>query len=183
MTTQSKPIAHVTDFVTARRLPDIGAEQNRQTLERHLVENKGYRKADIEVDVPIAVTVKGERYASKVDLVVSVEGRRLMAIKCAAGSLDSREREIVAAARLLEDSPLPWAAVSDGRTAIVWATRTGRKLGQGLGMIAPRDVLARSAPEPDPPPLTARQHQKESLIFRSYDSMNINIARRPSEAQ
>ena len=177
MNTPTEPESQVIDYITGRRLTDIGAEQNRQLVERFLVEKKGYRKEDIEVDAPIAVNVNGERYVSTVDLVVSIDGRRLIAIKSAAGSLDSREREIIAAARLIDDHPLPWAAVSDGHTAIVWDIQTGRKIGESLDALASRAELINMAREITCPALTAERIKKESLIFRSYDSMNVNVSR------
>ena len=113
----SKPYTMITDFVTGREVPNVGAEENRQAVEKLLVEEKGYLKEAIKVDVDIAITVAGEPYRSQIDLVVSADGGQMpfMVIKCAAGSLGSREREIVAAARLLEEYQIPRAVVSDGR--------------------------------------------------------------------
>ena len=86
----------ITDFVTGKEIPNVGAEENRQMVERFLVNEKGFSKEDIEVDVDIEMTVAGELYRSQIDLVVSVDGgvTRFMAVKCAAASLGSREREI-----------------------------------------------------------------------------------------
>ena len=98
-----KPYETIIDFITGKDVPNIGAEEHRQAVERFLVEQKGFLKEDIEVDADIEMRVGGEPYRSQVDLVVSADGgkTRFMAIRCAAGSLGSREREIVAAARLL----------------------------------------------------------------------------------
>ncbi|MGD9243137.1 MAG: type I restriction enzyme HsdR N-terminal domain-containing protein, partial [Desulfobacterales bacterium] len=84
-----KPYRMIEDFVTGRDVPEIGAESNRQAVERLLVIEKGYAKEDIEVDAQIEFDVGKERYASQVDLVVSLDGgtMRVMAIKCVAGSL------------------------------------------------------------------------------------------------
>ena len=123
----------ITDFVTGKEIPNVGAEENRQVVERFLVNEKGFSKEDIEVDVDIEMTVAGELYRSQIDLVVSVDGGAtlFMAIKCAAASLGSREREILAVSRLLSEHQLPLSVVSDGKTAIVLDTVTGRKLGGG----------------------------------------------------
>ena len=79
--------------------------------------------------------IEGETYTSTVDLVVSVHGKRYMAIKCAPGSLASREREILSAARLLDDHQIPLAVASDGSTSLVWDTISGNSLGQGLDAV------------------------------------------------
>ena len=99
----SKPYTMLTDYVTGREVPNVGAEQNRQAVEKFLVEQKGYQKQDIEVDTDFSLTIADEPYHSQMDLVVSVDsGSRFMVIKCVAGSLGSREREVIAAARLPE---------------------------------------------------------------------------------
>ena len=112
MTPPLKPYTTLIDFITGRQIPNIGAEENRQVVERFLVEQKGYAREDIEVDAAITLCIHGEVYRSLLDLVVTVDSRRVIAIKCAAGSLGSREREILAAARVLGPYQIPLSAVS-----------------------------------------------------------------------
>ena len=167
MTKTLKPYDLITDFITGKKIPNVGAEDNRQMVERFLVAEKGYSKADIAVDVDIEITVAGETYLSQIDLVVSVDGgiTPFMAIKCAAASLGSREREILAAARLLDENPLPFSVVSDGKTAIVLDTIPSREAAREKLKTIKRMSLAKEKLE------------REKLIFRSYDRMNVNVAR------
>ena len=58
----SKPYTMIADFVTGREVPNVGAEENRQAVEKLLVAEKGYLKEDIKVDVDIAITVAGQPY-------------------------------------------------------------------------------------------------------------------------
>ena len=173
----------ITDFVTGEKIPDVGAEANRQTVERVLVAEKGYTKKDIEVDAPLEVTIGDEFYRSSVDLVVSVNGKRYMAIKCAPGSLGSREREIVSAARLLGEYQIPVSVVSDGKTAMVLDTVSGEKIGEGLDAIPSKKALQKSAKSLKLQPLAEKRMEREKLIFRSYDSMNVNVGRNISPNQ
>ena len=175
-----KPYTVITDFITGEEIPNVGAEENRQTVAHFLVEEKGYLKAEIERDVGIEMTVAGEIYTSQIDLIVSVNdgAHRLMAIKCAAGSLGSREREILAAARLFDENyQIPLSVVSDGKTAIVLDTISGKKLGEGMEAIPSkaqaREKLMTVAPQPFP----KERREREKLIFRTYDSMNVNVQR------
>jgi len=174
-----KPYSMITDFVTGKKIPAVGAEDNRQMVERFLVAEKGYSKADIAVDVDIEITVAGETYRSQIDLVVSVDGgiTRFMAIKCAAASLGSREREILAASRLLGENQLPFSVVSDGKTAIVLDTVSGRKLGAGLNAIPSKADVREKMKTLQPQPFPKEKLEREKLIFRSYDSMNVNVSR------
>lgn len=169
----------VIDFITGEEVPDIGAEANRQAFERFLVELKGYSKEDIEVDVPLNLVVAGEPYNSRVDLVVSAGGRRMMAVKCAAGSLGSREREILAAARLLESFQLPLSVVTDGRNAVVLDTVSGETAGEGVDALPSKEALSRLFSETVFAPFPEKKIEREKLIFRSYDMENVNIQRDP----
>ena len=36
-----KPYTMITDFITGREIPNIGAEENRQAVARYLVDEKG----------------------------------------------------------------------------------------------------------------------------------------------
>jgi len=175
-----KPFDTLIDFITGREVPDIGSEANRQAFERILVLQKGFLKEDIEVDVPLNLVVAGEPYNSRLDLAVSIGGRRMMAIKCAAGSLGSREREILAAARLLESFQIPVSVVTDGRESVVLDTVSGEKIGDGVEAVPTKEVLSRLLSETVFTPLPDERLEREKLIFRSYDMENVNIQRNPS---
>lgn len=162
------------DYVTGRRVPDIGAEANRQRIEQLLVETKGYDKQQIEVNAPIYLMMDDGEYRSFVDLVVRVKGVRYMVIKCAPGSLASREREVIAAARLLDDYQIPLAIASDGDTAVVWDTVSGKTIGEGLEAI-PASSEAEAQLNPRRLlPLAESRRTRQQLIFRSYDVMNVH---------
>ena len=170
----------IVDYITGEPVPNMGAEANRQKVERYLIEVKGYRREDVMVDAPIAVEIDGEVYRSAVDIVVQIGDRPLIAVKCAAGSLGSRQREIVSAARLYGTSPLPLAVVSDGSSATLLDAATGKKRGEGLAAIPNRSeavILAQADPLP---PIAPDRLAREKLVFRSYDSMNVNVRGRDS---
>jgi hypothetical protein len=168
----------IVDFISGQSVPHVGPEINRQKVERYLVEEKGYLREEICVDAPIEVEIDGEVYRSTVDLVVQIEGRPLMAIKCAAGSLGSREREIVSAARLFSRSPLPLAIVSDGTDATILDTMTGKKKAVGMAAIPPRDQACKLAQAEPLPAIPSERLPGLKLVFRSYDSMNVNVRNR-----
>lgn len=164
----------IVDYISGRPKPNVGAEGNRQLVERMLVEEKGYSRQDIDVDREIRLEMEEGVYTSTVDLVVKVKGYPYMAIKCAPGSLGSRQWEIISAARLLESRQIPLAVASNGKDAIVWDTVSGRQTGQGLDAI-PSCVEAQKAFDPTAmQPLSRERRRQGSLVFRSYDSMNVN---------
>ncbi len=164
----------IVDYVTGREIPDVGSEGNRQQVERMLVEGKGYAKDEIEVDAPIEVAVRGEVYRSKIDLLVRVSGTPFLVIKCAAASLGSWEREILAAARLWGSVQVPLSMVSDGTAVIVLDTVSGRKIGEGWDAVPSRARAEDQVKTLEPVPFPEDRLDRERLIFRSYDSMNVN---------
>jgi hypothetical protein len=164
----------VVDYITGAKIPDIGAEANRQMVERFLVEEKGFSKQDIKVNWPIELDIEENTYHSRVDLMVCIGTNLLMAIKCAAGSLGSREREILAAARVTSEYQIPFAVVSDGKTAVVLDTLTGEKLGEGMQQIPSRQKLVVYSKNTRFLQFPKERIRREKLIFRSYDSMNVN---------
>ena len=104
----------------------------RHMTERMLLGEKGYAPSDIETKVSFNVTLGKETVTSFVDFLVSSGSRHAMVIKCAAGSLSSRERHVVAAARVLESLPVPIAVVIDPMSAVVLDTATEKVIGEGF---------------------------------------------------
>jgi len=100
-----------------------------------------------------------------------------MAIRCAAGSLGSREREIVAAARLLDDYQIPLSVVSDGKTAIVLDTVSGKKTGEGLDSIPAKKKAIEKLEFLELLSFPKDRLEREKLIFRTYDNENVNVQR------
>lgn len=164
------------DFVTGKPVANIGAEANRQAVERYLVDEKGYLKSDIAVDLKIEFPVAGDVYQSRIDLVVSVDGRQVMVIKCAAGSLDSRQKEVVSAARVLGEYRIPFSVASDGQTAIIYDAVAGKKIGEGLQQIPAPDAARERLRQFTPVEVSADRLERDRLVFRSYDSMNVNVS-------
>jgi hypothetical protein len=177
MLEKPKPYDMLTDFVTGNEIPNIGAEENRQRVERFLVEIKGYSKDDIEVDADLRLTIGDEEVRSNVDLVVRVQGKRFMVLKCVPGSLVSRQRETLAAARLLDLYQIPFSVVTDGKDAELLDTVTGKVLNQGMEAIPSKEEAIRQTKEMRLRPFPQERLEREKIIFRSYDEMNINVQR------
>ncbi|MBF0452610.1 MAG: type I restriction enzyme HsdR N-terminal domain-containing protein [Candidatus Magnetomorum sp.] len=172
-----KPYDMLVDYITGNEIPNVGAEENRQAVERYLVDQKNYDRSTIELNKPIDLQIGIDRYQSQIDMLVQINGQSVMVIKCAAGSLGSREREAIAAARLLETNQIPLSVVSDGQTALIRDVITGKKFGEGLDAIPSMDEAIRLLEHYTPEPLPENRMEREKLVFRTYDSMNINVQR------
>jgi len=175
MTDVQKPYEMIEDYITGKAVPNIGAEENRQIVERWLVDQLGYPKDAITVDRSMEFKIEGESHRSLIDLVVNAGNKPLMAIRCAAGSLDSWARGILAAARIAEAPPIPLAVVCNGRDALIYATASGKKIAEGCDALPSYEqaggVLSRHRTDL----LDEDRILRERLICRTYDADLVNI--------
>ena len=160
-----------TDFVTGEMITDTDDERYRQQLARLLVEEKGFRKQDLEVRLKIDTLFAGQFVVSKIDLIARLDGRRLMVLRYAPGSLVTRERPALAAARVLDrEQVIPLTVVTNGRDAEILDTATGKVTATGLAAIPNRGQLDELAARKDIlPGLDEGRREKELRILNAFD--------------
>ena len=125
-----------TDYITGETIVDTDDERCRQELARFLVEEKGYAKSDLEPRLRIETLYNRQFVASTIDITVREAGKRFMILRYAPGSIVTRERSAIAAARVLETAyRIPLAVVTNCRDAEVLDTATGKVIRQGLDKI------------------------------------------------
>jgi hypothetical protein len=143
----------------------------RHIAERLLLEEKGYATSDIRKNVVFAVTLGAETAKSSVDFVVSLDNRNAMVIKCASGSLDSRERHVIAAARVLDVLPVPVAVVMDPMSAVVLDTATGKVTGEGFDAIPTKEQLGVLLSGREPKPIAPEKLEREKRVLLAFDAI------------
>lgn len=161
----------LTDFVTGQELPDTDEERIRQKIERLLVEEKGYSKEDIEVNKEFEIVIGDEINKSNIELVVSVGGKRFMVVRCARGSLVTRERETLSCARLLDCYQIPFAVVTNGEEAEVLDTISGKVIAHGLQAIPSKAQSLQNLEGMEFKKLPEKRIEKEKRIFLAFDTM------------
>ncbi|MGX9727247.1 MAG: type I restriction enzyme HsdR N-terminal domain-containing protein [Candidatus Electronema sp. VV] len=115
------------DYLTDEELPDTDDERFRQQLARLLVEEKGFAKADLEPRLVIETLFNSIFVRSVIDLTVSLNGQRRLILRYGPGSLVTREKPALAAARLLDPACcIPLAIVTNGLDAELLETATVR---------------------------------------------------------
>ncbi len=105
------------------------------------------------------------------DFLISIAGKKAMVIKCAAGSLSSRERQALAAARLIASTPVPVAVVADPINAEVLDVATGKIVGEGFGAIPVREQIVQMLSEHSSTPLSPERLEKEKRILLAFDAI------------
>ena len=139
MSTHHLILGETIDYITGRTILDTDDERARQKVARFLVEEKGYSKEDIEVRREIPLNVDGNRATSRVDFVIRLNGQAFAIIIFGPGSLVSRERSTLAAARLIESYEVPVAVVTNGKDAEVMETKSGSLIAEGLEAIPSKE--------------------------------------------
>ena len=160
-----------TDYLSGETIVDTDDERCRQELARLLVEKKGYAKSELEPRLCIETLYNGQFVASTIDITVRVAGRRIMILRFAPGSLVTRERSAIAAARVLEPGyQIPLAVVTNCRDAEVLDTYTGKVIGQGMDAIPGRkdagDMIKALRFEPF---ADKKKIDREKRILNAYD--------------
>lgn len=131
------------DYLTGETLKDTDDERIRQELARLLVEELGYAPEELEPRLSIASAFNGSRVESRIELCARIEGKRLFILRYGPGSLVTREKAAIAAARILEpEYRIPLAIVSNGQDAELLETEKGRVLATGMNAIPSRSAAA-----------------------------------------
>ena len=128
------------DYLTGATLPDTDDERIRQGLARLLVEQLGYGKEELEPRLTINSCFNNTRVQTLIELVARINGRRLFILRYGPGSLVTREKAAVAAARILDPAyRIPLAIVTNGRDAELIETARGQVLAGGMECIPDRN--------------------------------------------
>ena len=159
------------DFLTGEELPDTDDERYRQQLARFLVKEKGFGVDELLPRLTIETLFNDQLVRSVVELTVCIAGRRVMIIRYGPGSLVTRERPAIAAARILDpDYRIPFAVVTNLRDAEFIETKTGKVLSTGMNSIPARKKLVEmmSSLEFESFPDEMRR-EREARILNAFD--------------
>lgn len=172
-----KHIAHhlvygtLKDYLNGEELTDTDDERIRQDLSRWMVEEKGYSPEELQPRLFIESLFAKSFVRSTIELTVSVSGRQFMILRYGPGSLVSRERAAIAAARILNPAyQIPLAVVTNGEDAELIDTSSGKIIGNGLHSVPDRDgaeELIHKLTFLSPP--DENRKEKELRILNAFD--------------
>ncbi|MFP4193665.1 MAG: type I restriction enzyme HsdR N-terminal domain-containing protein [Desulfobacterales bacterium] len=131
-------LGETTDFITGKTVTDTHDERARQKIAKFLVEEKGYKKTEIYTNLRLPLEINGETGNVQVDFFVKPDGLPFMIMLFRPGSLVSRQRTALAAARLIADKPVPYTAVTNAEDAQIMETFSGKVIGTGLNAVFSR---------------------------------------------
>ncbi|WP_136796085.1 MULTISPECIES: type I restriction enzyme HsdR N-terminal domain-containing protein [Desulfosediminicola] len=159
------------DYLNGEELTDTDDERIRQRLSRMMVEEKGYGKNELQPRRFIETLFSRCYVRSTIELTLHLAGRDFLILRYGPGSLVSRERAAVAAARVLNpDYEIPLAVVTNGRDAELIDTSTGKILGYGLHSIPDRKSAELMLDNlVFPPPRKDKRRERELRILNAFD--------------
>ncbi|AGF77709.1 hypothetical protein UWK_01141 [Desulfocapsa sulfexigens DSM 10523] len=161
------------DFITGEELVDTDDERIRQDLSRMMVEKLGYNKEELEPRCFIETLFNRQFVRSNIELAVTLKGfgKKFLVIRYGAGSLVSRERSAIAAARVLEKSyQIPLAVVTNGRDAELLDTATKEVLATGMEAIPTRNRAEKMLAELEfRAPAEGKKREGEMRILNAFD--------------
>jgi hypothetical protein len=162
-------LGELADLVTGATLPDTHDERYRQKIARLLLEQKGYLKRDIHPRIDLLVQADARRALIKVDFLVKLGEHPGLLIKYGPGSLVTRRRPALAAARLVATHQVPVVVVTNGEEAEILDGATGKVVAEGLAAIPDRTALADLLATHRFEPVPAVRAQMESRIAYCYE--------------
>jgi hypothetical protein len=159
------------DYLTGEKLTDTDDERLRQRIFQMMVEKKGYQKNELTPRTFIDTLFTHHFVRSTIDLTVSFDDKTFMILRYGPGSLVSRERAAIAAARVLHATyAIPLAVVTNGQNAELLDTATGKVIGNGLESIPDRATASILLPTLNFfPKLAGAKLERERRILNAFD--------------
>lgn len=159
------------DYLTNEELTDTDDERLRQQLAQLMVEKRGYTKAELTPRLYIETLFTRHFVRSTIDLTITLEGKQCLILRYGPGSLVSRERAAIAAARVLNPVySIPLAIVTNARDAELIDTQNGNILDTGMEAIPNREALLTLLPDLSFPPRPEDVRlERELRILNAFD--------------
>ncbi len=165
----------LTDCLTGNEIPFSNRDNIRQKALGFLIQEKGYRKEDFRTDREIAFDLDNKKVISLVDISIVLDGKTVMVWKCASGSLVSRERQIIASARLLEDYVVPFAAVTNGADLELLDSLSEKVICCGFACLPSREELLKHLEGVVFRPVKGKKIANEQRILYTYDGISCSF--------
>jgi hypothetical protein len=152
----------------------INEELVRKKVLALLLWEKGYLPDELEEEVPFELDTGKEIFELKVSLVIRLQGRRLMLIKCGPGSILARERAALALARLLSEYQIPLTVVTNGEEGTLLQTLSAETLDCGPDVIPDKKSLLSQMTDLQFLPLPEKRIKLEKQILAAFEGLGLH---------
>jgi hypothetical protein len=128
---------------------------DRDRIRRQVIDvlkQSGYDEGAMKLEESFALDTEEGEISIPIEVLVHVDRKPALLVKCVRGNMATRERPSLSLARLLLDEPIPFAVVTTETEAVVFDTLTGKTVGRGYGAF--------------PSPTDAKQRLRDASGFR-----------------
>jgi hypothetical protein len=158
-------LGKTTDFITGRTIQDTHDERIRQGIAKLLVDVKRFDKTDILTRKELTLNVDQKTGYVHIDFMIQLDGKFCMIIMYGPGSLVTRQRPTLAAARLVADHLVPFAVITNGKDAILMDSASGSVVDEGLDAIPTKQQLLEILKQTIFHHISDKQLEKEKRIL------------------
>ena len=152
----------------------VKEEVIRDKIVRLLLSEKGYQEEDLELDVPFSLVMGPETFSLKASILIQMGGKKVVLIKCGAGSIMARERAALALARMFTDYQIPLTVVTNSEDATLLNTLNGETLECGLGAIPEKEQLLDRLEGLSYVPLPEKRLKMEKQILSAFEALGMH---------
>lgn len=142
----------------------------KQKILNFLIEQKGYLKDDVIIDKEFEIFLDSKKYKFCIDFLIILKEKILMIIRCVRGSLVSREREVLSAARIFTSYQIPFSVVTNGIDAEIIDSDSGEVISYGLNSLPSRSEALEFLQKIEFRRLSEDRIEKEKRIFLLFDA-------------
>jgi len=154
-----------TDYITGHTVPDTHDERIIQKISRYLVEEKHFSKNEIWTREKLFLTVDGKTGTVTVNFVVRIDWQPFAVIMYGPGSIVTRQRPTLAAARLIAPHIVPVSVITNGEDALIMDSVSGQVTGKELDSIPSREEAIRKLKDYQPVSISTERREKEQRIL------------------
>lgn len=165
MSTSHLIMGTTTDYITGGTVLDTHDERIIQGVARFLVEEKHFLKNEISIRPKLELSVDGKTGSVTVHFVIRLGGEPFAIVMYGPGSIVTRQRPTLAAARLIAPHIVPVAVITNGTDALVMDAVSGMVTGKGLESIPVRKEAEKMAAKHQPAMLSSERRKKEERIL------------------
>ena len=162
-------LGELIDFLTGETIPDTHDERYRQKIAKRLFEKRGYAKTEIQSRCNLQIKVDEKCAIIKVDFKITLNGRIYMIIKYGPGSIVTRRRPALAAARLLAPTQIPVVVVTNGEAAEILDGSSGEIIAHGFEAIPSKTEILDRVPENAFTLIAPPRFEVESRILYAFE--------------
>ena len=122
----------------------------------------------------ISLVMGPETFQLKASILIQMGGKKVVLIKCGAGSIMARERAALSLARMFTDYQIPLTVVTNSEDATLLNTLNGETLECGLGAILEKGQLLDRLEGLSYVPLPEKRLKMEKQILSAFEALGMH---------